>query len=590
MITLTDEQISVIKNGYKRVQVTVSFPDGERADITNDNIVYESLSFNESVCSSDTFRFGCAEASSVSFETVGIENILGYRIEVTLTYEYIDPENVHEILTFDVPYGVFTVTSCPRDHQNMTHRKVEALSRTSDTNNEVMPQVELDKINQMYVSKNDYEPDVWYLLDAMHGERSHSYTSTEVANKESSLSSITVSDMNYFLVTNLDPLNHYYLNISYKRKFLGIDDALYTVTGTYDSTYDDIITHVIETYTGTINESDVRDARRIGYLSISDRRDSQYMDMRAYYPGAESLANIYPYINIAESQFEFPYSISVKLYHLDEGGSTLIEDYGTLSPYTAISFTKHVATDIPFPLHLAINHTLEITNNNGKNRYSFANSYTLADIETGFAELNAGFNRRNRDGTSSVVRLDNTSPYSLTGTDVEGRAWWDEYVIADIGSIKYVWSDGQGDHEREYVWDTEGSVYDMTDNGLLRNIKLKVKTVTALNKMTDHSIYYVYSGNWYAWNGTSFEQKGAYSNKTSIVEYLLDTYFLPYADIHFTPIDMDIRGLPFLQCGDAITFTANDGTTISSYILNHTFDGIQHIKQNLDTVQGEVLQ
>ena len=129
----------------------------------------------------------------------------------------------------------------------------------------------------------------------------------------------------------------------------------------------------------------------------------------------------------------------------------------------------------------------------------------------------------------------------------------------------------------------------MTDNGLLKNIKLRVKSVSAVNKMTDPTMYYIYSGNWYAYNGTEFVQMGEYKTKSSIIEYMLNTFFLPYADIHFTPIDMDIRGLPFLQCGDAITFTAADGTVIQSYILNHTFTGIQHITENIDTVQGEVL-
>ena len=574
MITLTDEQISVIKNGYKRVQVTVSFPDGERADITNDNIVYESLSFNESVCSSDTFRFGCAEASSVSFETVGIENILGYRIEVTLTYEYINPENIHEILTFDVPYGVFTVTSCPRDHQNMTHRKVEALSRTSDTNNEVMPQVEQDKINNMYYSKNDYEPDLFYLLDSACGF-SREYTSTAVT--PTSGGTITLNGVLGYLEGDS---KQYYLEYTIRNKRVDIEECLYTVEGEYDTECVEKLTEIYQQF--NIPTDSLRTNSNL-YVHIFDTR------LRGTYPDIKKLALVYPYINIDSSYFLYPYEITLKRYYLSGTNKVYVDMYGPYDPYPDITFTKHEASS-EFPLHLSINHTLETTGVQGKTVYSFANSYTIMDIITGYAELNAGFNRRNRDGTSSVVRLDNTSPYPLTGTDVEGRAWWDEYVIADIGSIKYVWSDGQGDHEREYVWDTEGSVYDMTDNGLLRNIKLKVKTVNALNKMTDHSIYYVYSGNWYAWNGTSFEQKGAYSSKTSIVEYLLDTYFLPYADIHFTPIDMDIRGLPFLQCGDAITFTANDGTTISSYILNHTFDGIQHIKQNLDTVQGEVLQ
>ncbi len=569
MITLTSAEQAIVKSDSSVKSFRVHFPNGELSDLTNDDIVFESVSFQESVCSEQTFRFGCAEASVIEFETVGVQNIVGMAIECSMTFTLGND-------TVTIPYGVFTVDSCPRDHQNMTHRKVQALSKIRNTNEALMPQMERDKLSCMYESKNNYEPSVLYLLDSMHNSLSIAYTNAEVANRDTGT---TVTGTYYFSLGKLPGTNdNYSLQVSLTHKRVDIYDSLYKVTHTYDSDYDTFVDTLCNTYTNA-NKGVRRDLKGLGYVRVIETYQlGAYKDMN-------SMGYVYPYTNLAAMKFDYPYSISATLYR----GSTPVDTYGPYVPYPTISFVKYDATGTRFPLYLAINHTLETTLASGKKLYSFTNAYTIADIETGYAELNAGFNRKNRDGSSSVIRLDNSSPYALTAADVDGSAWWDEYSVADIGSIKYCWTDGKGDHTEEYVWDTEGSVYDMTDNGLLKNIKLRVKTVDSVSNMTDPSLYYIYSGYWYAYDGTAFVQMTTYESKSSIIRYMLDTFFLPYADIHFTPVDMNIRGLPFLQCGDAITFTAEDGTTINSYILNHTFEGIQYITENLDTVQGEVL-
>lgn len=586
MLTLTDEQIQVIKNGYKRVQVTVSFPFDNIPDITNEQIVYESLSFTESVCSSDVFRFGNAEASTVSFETVGVGNILGKVIDVKLTYEYILPEDPTNVRTFDLPYGRFTVTSCPRNHENMAHRQVQAVSRTSDTNDELMPQVEQDKLNSKYYSKNDYEPDVKYLLGSVNGVSSD-YTTTFIADQSTALTeqtNIITARIAQKTNSHSGTTTLYEAYASYKVKVIDIENCLYTITGTHNTAIDDLMDAFVEGFSGgDLFRDNIKSILNATHLRISPVISAGY-ENESCYVDFRHLNHCYPYMNLVTNRFWIPYEVTLEIR---ENGTTISS--ATANPYPTFSVSKHTTTT-DFPLTLAINHTLEtsLTGVTYK-QYSFANSYTMADIVTGYAELFAGFSRRNRDGSYSVVRLDNSNPYPLTASDVEGQAWWDEYSIADIGSIKYCWTDGKGDHEGEYTWNTDGSVYDMTDNGLFKNIKMRVKTVNALNKMTDHTMYYVYNDFWYAYNGSSFVLIDAYESKSSIIEYMLNTFFLPYADIHFTPIDMDIRGLSFLQCGDAITFTAADGTVIQSYILNHTFTGIQHITENIDTVQGEVL-
>lgn len=590
MLNIPVEIQELIKTDGVKKNFRVHFPNGERADITNENIVSESVSFTESVCSSDIFRFGGAEASEIQFEMVGIENIIGMMIECSM--EYAVPANMQATYGewYSVLYGTFTVTSCPRNHEDMTHRKVQAVSRTSITNDELMPQVEQDKLGLKHFNKNDYEPNVKYLMGSVNGITDE-YTTTFVADQDTTLGQHSSSE--YLEIARvINPITgtttRYIAWLRYKLKYIRIENCLYTVTGEYDSAIEDFLDSFIDGLANpVVNTRNLETLKGITYLNIGDQVPYNIYKGHMWYRDFKQLQHCYPYTNLEpNNDFWIPFEITAEIYKNTAGGELI--DTFTANPFPTFSISKHTTVD-DFPLTLAINHTLETKLSSGIPMYSFANAYTMADIVTGYAELFAGFSRRNRDGSSSVIRFDNTNPYPLTASDVEGSAWWDEYDIADIGSIKYCWTDGKGDNEGEYTWNPDGSVYDMTDNGLFKSIKLRIKTVNALDKMTDPTMYYVYSGNWYAYNGTEFVQMGEYESKSSIIEHMLDTFFLPYADIHFTPVDMNIRGLPFLQCGDAITLTAADGTVIQSYILNHTFSGIQHITENLDTVQGEVL-
>lgn len=87
MLTIPSAVEEALKNGAQK-NFRVHFPNGERADITNDNIVSESVSFTESICSQSELKFGLAEASVLEFETVGVENIRGAEIEASVEVEY----------------------------------------------------------------------------------------------------------------------------------------------------------------------------------------------------------------------------------------------------------------------------------------------------------------------------------------------------------------------------------------------------------------------------------------------------------------------------------------------------------------------
>lgn len=81
----------LLKSDSVKKNFRISFPNGERDDIINDNLIQESVSFTESVCSQNTLKFGLSESSTLSFQTVGVENIKGYVIDAEIE---IDMSNI----------------------------------------------------------------------------------------------------------------------------------------------------------------------------------------------------------------------------------------------------------------------------------------------------------------------------------------------------------------------------------------------------------------------------------------------------------------------------------------------------------------
>lgn len=145
MLNIPQAVQDLFLSGTVHKNLRVHFPNGERADITNNQIVKESMKFNESLCSRDALKFGMSEASTIEFETVGVENVLGMTIEVGIevdtssltaaqirAIQYGDYDGILVLAAdsdlgygyYRVPLGVFVVTACPRSHGAMTHRRV----------------------------------------------------------------------------------------------------------------------------------------------------------------------------------------------------------------------------------------------------------------------------------------------------------------------------------------------------------------------------------------------------------------------------------------------------------------------------------
>jgi len=119
MLNIPEEVKKLFKTSNVKKNIRISFPNVERADITNENLIAESLSYTESVCSQESLKFGLCESSVLEFETAGIGNIKG--MEITAEIE-IDART-------ELPYkGTVEISADGVDYTNYDYYRFDILS------------------------------------------------------------------------------------------------------------------------------------------------------------------------------------------------------------------------------------------------------------------------------------------------------------------------------------------------------------------------------------------------------------------------------------------------------------------------------
>ena len=80
------------KKNYRFVVLNEDGTESEIGTIDNDNLVSESVSIDERMCSGDTLKFGLCEGSSLEFQYFGKPNITGKRVQafVDVIYGYVE--------------------------------------------------------------------------------------------------------------------------------------------------------------------------------------------------------------------------------------------------------------------------------------------------------------------------------------------------------------------------------------------------------------------------------------------------------------------------------------------------------------------
>lgn len=113
MISVAPTVKEALRDGrYSKSYSFYVLNDDESTDFTidNDDLVSESVKFDERMCSDDTLKFGLCEGTSLEFQYFGKENILGRRIRASAYIEYkVDADVTVIQFTSLSPTGSYTV-------------------------------------------------------------------------------------------------------------------------------------------------------------------------------------------------------------------------------------------------------------------------------------------------------------------------------------------------------------------------------------------------------------------------------------------------------------------------------------------------
>ena len=245
----------------------------------------------------------------------------------------------------------------------------------------------------------------------------------------------------------------------------------------------------------------------------------------------------------------FPRRVSISI----TGGGGIFNRSLDASAY-GYSFS---GTDVLSTLRLNINSTLKskkvisLFGVKPTQCYSFANAVSLYDLIIGNLEISGAFLKPNRNGDLTLFQMSlNPTPIAVSASDWESF-WWDETPIESIGQVNVIYTKDNEEQQETFTIGNGNSVYTIENNEVLKAAEMD----------------------------------------TATMESILQTYFAPNASVvNFTPVDLTMRGLPFLESGDYIELTAEDGETVDTYILSQTISGIQHLTAEIASTNGNLLE
>ena len=548
MLNIPNAVQALFKTDGIRKNFRVHFPNGEYRDLTNSDISEKSVKFTESVCSKNVLQFGLAEASRIEFECANVPNIYGAEIECyceidasTLASQYQTVMADLPYPVYQVPYGTFTVQSCPRSAGAMWKRRVEAYADNKQGKAFIDDALAVQSyyanltVNQIILGICGGDDDIGLLSDD---------------------GNLTIPVDSFYGTGSIWTYNGKQYDM-----YIGQSSTAYTASGlTFDvarittdfdaSVYSQMFEEIKTTYGAS--DSNIQEMLKSFYPNYAFWLTGRPPQRHAFYNPQDS--GYIPYLNIYTLEITLPKDYTIELY---EDG-TLIKSYpftDLVSSFTAKKYTL-TGSDLQ-KLNAKYEKTGEYPNQSLGTYIDAVDAFSMYE---GTLELMACFGKVGRTGKNTYTRLSKSSPISVSVSEYSDM-WWDEYDISPIGSLKLIYKDIDLKKEQTIIYSFgDGlSTYDMTNNYLLKNLAVSASDLT---------------------NQTVEE----------FVTGLLDTYFIPnIQDISFTPVQLESLGLPYIEAGDYLEIDDGNNGTVGTYILTRSLSGEQHLEDDIESKGGEII-
>ena len=591
MLNIPNSIKALFKADESHKNFRVHFPGGEYPDITNDNIVQESVHFTESVCSQDTFKLGTFESSVLEFEAVDVPNLYGLTIEAGIEIDTSslsageissiqgNPGDGTLVLLADsdlgygfyrIPLGIFVVNDCPRDHQAKSHRTFTCYSTFIE---KPLSEVVKDR-TPIRIGSGSYIPFAHWLVFANNSFKiSDMYSDWYVA--ETKNWSDFGADLSKTGTIDINSTKRVQYSLTYKQYEFTYDSGSNTLySGLFNILMGDMPYAPYADDLATLSGETTANLKSL--LSILDPHVifddySALLSNRAYWHTLKyAEERIYPWTYIyARPCIWLPVSYTLT-YQEYQSGSWVTVDTLTYDPGmnlgTYPSIQRYAVNYTPLDAELKLNYYLNGQSAPAADGYGNTSLGVLSDdydwrgLVEGFLEVQGYFARPSRlpsisgDSAWDIVSLTMSNPVSVVPGEYS-FCWWNDAALDTIGTVYYP---SEGSAAVHYINQGGSSAYNMTENWLLENLY----ATTAYNTAKYYVEYF-------------FGQKFRY-NGAKVLQYY--------------PIDMEMQGWPWMQAGDYLEITTEDGETVGTYVMRMEIQGIQNLRATINSETGEVVE
>lgn len=570
MLNIPKEVKELFEKDSVRKNLRIHFPNGEREDITNSNLIAESFSFTESVMSQSEFRFGLCEASMVEFECFGVENIKGYEIKA---YHEIDISSLGEEFIaeygmtsedvafpfYRVPYGKFKVKEALRQ-SDMVRRKVTAYGVFIE--NTELNEVEVVKRKVGLSKSHKYEFDLYkFMYSNLPGDFNISNATYENVGRKFNRIELPLDQFGF----EIEEINFYEHSVSASNNLYYLQYG--EMLKTREELKNELILLIKEEYgEGSSVLDDV-----LSFYEIIEKYITQprvYFvgdDTRGYDAYPQNNYYVYPYMPNGEFEFIIPIGFKLLLFNRSDLSQYRVIGEFSFKNEEDVSIQR-VTTNFPeYTFSLP-----QIKNSEGYYivvDFAESNPYNIIQSSLEFMGL---FGRYDRYGNFKTISLSNNFglypsedlypsetlyPREASGgTLTKGNylsAWYDdEYTKPyDRVSVSYKNADEEEIYAEHLLVDIESDTYNASDYQS-----------------------YSLSENYLIQNGTFTEAQ---------ITEILQTVGEALQNIRYMPCEIDAVGMPWVEAGDGLEIVTNNGS-FDTLVLNRRINGIQRLIDNIE--------
>ena len=581
-------------------------------EMDNDNIVKESFSLDERMCSGDTLKFGRCEGSSIEFQYFDKPSVKGERLNISIDVQY-DSSN-----WYSIPMGFFIVDNCVRQASTGIY-KVTAYNKLKS---QYLDQEANDLIKAMYDNPTNPVKFVDIIDNLLDGFKIENHNTEEVTGTRTderyayALSGGTIPLKAKYGINNI--LNYYryagsatsisvngYLWVQPTKVDFTLDpDLAYRISSKYDllELERNIYNNIKDTIEAACTVTDGFMSRftnpgltnYLGYhmlngVAITDENNNvKWYSTYAYKAGSSNVVGGFndlihtTFTGCTKVSFYYPYNIM-----FCSSSSTISGVYLCTIPFTNTSTYKYYTDSGLVALssdYTYANRTPEgtyVTDNwivSGWNKVLKVNNLTDADLYEVTPSTMANITLR--DAVAAVYEISGQFGQLDRETDLfYGKSLGNTHLYpaetlypannrypkgAQISASKSYYSKLWAEENNVRKWRNLVITYKGLEDGSPATLTY---TVT-LNK--DGTEDYICSDNWLFKNLL-------WDEVNRFIMYPAAQMANKIRACSWFPFEMWCAGLPYLETGDEIEIPLGENS-YTSYVLSRTLKGIQNLQ------------